>query len=523
MAQWLRAVALHEWLLLSALLWFADRYFWLMDDSFIYFRYVANFVFLGRGLGYNPGEYVEAYSSPLWTLLLIGLRSLDVSYWPLLRGATAGFALLFGLLSIGIDRLSGPSGRPRVNLPLAVAAGHYGVQAHLSSGLETPLVQLGAAVFALACLRPHSRLLRILLALLPLVRPELALACVVYAVYWTVRVRRFPWLLACAGVLFNGGWLLFRIYYYADFWPNTYHVKGLTNWVQGGFYLRNVVATHHLWFVVPALALLALVKRGSLRGTLGPRFCMLIATLVISLWVARVGGDMLYYRYLAFPFCLLLFACAGILETLLGSTPTRSSRVAAAGMSLALGVGSLLCYPPQFRGHPLTRPKTGHYHAIAEADWHRRHPQLRYSDKNIRLERAQRRAYDTATEDQKGARKAEQHPWCRRGYTDWDHHVINSYGLTDAVLARIDIRPTRPGHKPLGLHAQHLARIYRRNPDSRRPGMLRREVERKRAPAWIKDQLPKLELLERKIFNQHDLAENWALARATQFRLRSKP
>ena len=54
---------------------FVARYRWLIDDAFVYFRYVDNLLFLGRGLVYNQGEYVEGFSSPLWTLLLTLLRA----------------------------------------------------------------------------------------------------------------------------------------------------------------------------------------------------------------------------------------------------------------------------------------------------------------------------------------------------------------------------------------------------------------------------------------------------------------
>jgi hypothetical protein len=39
------------------------------DDAFISFRYAENLV-EGRGLVFNPGERVEGFSNPLWTLLL---------------------------------------------------------------------------------------------------------------------------------------------------------------------------------------------------------------------------------------------------------------------------------------------------------------------------------------------------------------------------------------------------------------------------------------------------------------------
>jgi hypothetical protein len=68
-------IQLHEWLCLVAGAVLVLFNSWWMDDAFIYFRYVDNFVFLGRGLVYNPGEYVEGYTSPLWLLWLTTFRA----------------------------------------------------------------------------------------------------------------------------------------------------------------------------------------------------------------------------------------------------------------------------------------------------------------------------------------------------------------------------------------------------------------------------------------------------------------
>ena len=42
---------------------------WIGDDAFITFRVVDNFVH-GYGLTFNPAERVQAYTHPLWMLLL---------------------------------------------------------------------------------------------------------------------------------------------------------------------------------------------------------------------------------------------------------------------------------------------------------------------------------------------------------------------------------------------------------------------------------------------------------------------
>ncbi|MBK9228789.1 MAG: hypothetical protein IPL67_17465 [Ignavibacteria bacterium] len=42
---------------------------WVIDDLYIYFRYVDNFI-SGNGIVFNKGEYVEGFSSFLWFLYL---------------------------------------------------------------------------------------------------------------------------------------------------------------------------------------------------------------------------------------------------------------------------------------------------------------------------------------------------------------------------------------------------------------------------------------------------------------------
>ncbi len=50
----------------------------LVDDAYISFRYSANLA-NGLGLVFNPGEQVEGYSNPLWTILLAGAAKLNLA------------------------------------------------------------------------------------------------------------------------------------------------------------------------------------------------------------------------------------------------------------------------------------------------------------------------------------------------------------------------------------------------------------------------------------------------------------
>ena len=81
---------------LALLGWFSSVAWFLCDDAFISFRYVRNLL-EGHGLVFNPGEYVEGYSSFLWVLELSAIWGLS-GVAP--ERAKAGFtALLSGLRS----------------------------------------------------------------------------------------------------------------------------------------------------------------------------------------------------------------------------------------------------------------------------------------------------------------------------------------------------------------------------------------------------------------------------------------
>ncbi|MBN1213031.1 MAG: glycosyltransferase family 39 protein [candidate division Zixibacteria bacterium] len=71
------------------------------DDSLIFYRYAENFV-NGHGLVYNPGEFVEGYSSFLWTLLLalggfIGFEISVVARWLGVLLAIGSVIIVFNL------------------------------------------------------------------------------------------------------------------------------------------------------------------------------------------------------------------------------------------------------------------------------------------------------------------------------------------------------------------------------------------------------------------------------------------
>jgi len=495
------------------MLGFVWRYFWVMDDAFIYFRYADNYLFLKRGLVFNMGEYVEAFTSPAWMLLLLPLRGLEFDFWNIVRGLSLVTALGYGIALVAVNRALKPADTPSINLPLALAATHYGITEHFSSGLETPLVQLSAVLLALWLLRPSSVALAICAGLAPLMRPELALVAGICAAAVWLSGRRFPLAFVIAALVANGAWLGFRVTYYADFLPNTYYLKGQPNWMQGYWYLASGVVGQYWIWVLPLGWFAAWSKaRTRSREQNIAVVAMLVCAAVLLLWVARIGGDMLYQRFLAAPFTFLLCALGGLSESWVISKPAQRQFAVSVAVVLGAMILSGFSYPPTLSGHPLTAPKTYHYHRIADAEWHRQHRSLQQPENAWEANRAKLRAYSALNDRDRWQPRVLDHPWCKRGFNEYKTYVINSYGLTDAILARIDAPFMRPGHKAVDQHAASLAKLVRGAKGKRGAGMFRRAVEAKKAPKWVVRNLDAIEAIERKVYNRHDFMENLRVA-----------
>ncbi|MCA9626061.1 MAG: hypothetical protein KC766_00275 [Myxococcales bacterium] len=518
-----------EWLLLFAGLALTWRYFWFMDDAFVYFRYVDNCLFLGRGLVFNPGEYVEGYSSPLWTLMLMPVRATRLDWYTSLRGLALIFCAAFWATSVWLNRELGPRG-PRVSLGTAIAMTHYGVLGYFSSGLETPLVQLAACAFALVLMRPRRRVFQILVGLTPLIRPELTVPTAVLIVALWIRDRRFPrWLVASAAG-FGGAWLVFRIYYYADLFPNTYYLKDQTDLSQGYYYFVYSLGSHQLLPVLVAMLVCASIELWLRRrerrldradSAEGPRYVraiLLICALSAMVYPLKVGGDMVYYRFLAFPVCAGLLACAGVLEAPLLRIPRANRWLRWAFPALGLGAATLsaLAYPSKLTRHPATlEAKVPHFHGIADSAWHRQIADLRPSPERSRYDSERLSQYRKATSEQLEGRRVDTGGWCVSDYRRWDRSLVHEWGLTEPVLARATVKSDRPGHKT-GLKglARGLLLLRRKATEngSLGRGMYRRAVEERYAPAWVAANLEAIEVIERKAFNRHAFFENLGLA-----------
>ena len=115
---------------------------WLCDDAYITFRTVGNFI-SGYGPTWNIAERVQAYTHPLWMLLLSGLFCVtaDIYYSALFASIALSLAAVL-IVAFGIARTLAQAILGLMILVFSKAFVDYS-----TSGLENPLSYLLLALF----------------------------------------------------------------------------------------------------------------------------------------------------------------------------------------------------------------------------------------------------------------------------------------------------------------------------------------------------------------------------------------
>lgn len=297
------------------------RYFALNDDQMISMRYARNFA-EGLGLVWNPGERVEGYTNPLWTLIMAAVHVLpieDAKTAVVIKVINWVLAYIVLLLSERLLRFFQP--KPGLALPalLLTLATCLDLVFWATNGFETTLLTvifLWAVLRVLEesrseCVKPGTYLL---IGLIPIVRSD------AYPVWLTVvlltlaisKNRHQTMRVLGLAVVFPVMHLLYRRWYYGDWLPNTYYLK--VEGVQGRLSMGVAYLSVFLKYYGMALAIAIF----TLLTTFETRRWWLCVGLAINCgYVVFVGGDVFvnYSRFLAhFIPIILVLAMVGILE-----------------------------------------------------------------------------------------------------------------------------------------------------------------------------------------------------------------
>jgi len=277
-----------------------ERYFSLFDDGMISMRYAKNLV-AGNGLVMNPGERVEGYTNPLWTIYMALIHLLPVarSKICLLIQITGIVLLVLNLFMVmKIARLISGNSFQVSSGAMILTAFYLPLINWSLQGMEVSLITLIVSIAVwgvIRCLRKKTfpLWLYILLGISTLVRidmavPFLGIWLFLIKVQPEYRKRNILWGLSIFA-FFMGAQTLFRLFYYGDVLPSTYYLK-MTGYPVFFRISRGVVVfVKFIWnlnivlFLLPFIFLA--VKYDNFRGIIAWVFVLQ------CLYSMYVGGD----------------------------------------------------------------------------------------------------------------------------------------------------------------------------------------------------------------------------------------
>jgi hypothetical protein len=261
------------------------------DDSFITFRYAANFID-GHGLVFNIGERVEGYTNFLWTIFIILARLAGYE----LVSFSRVFGVIFGGLGIAAAYMLALHVFMKDTFragAVALVLGAIPSYAYWSvSGLETPAFGLAVTLVLYAYMR-GSYMTAPMAVIATLLRPEGAAVFAFIVAYDIIKRRRIGRQITVGLVVYFAAlapYLVFKYYYYGGLVPNTFYAKSgtvLENLPDGIEYIGTYF-WHYLGagaFILPAFLI---IKKEYRRGLL--LLCFFIA---YTIYIALIGGDVL--------------------------------------------------------------------------------------------------------------------------------------------------------------------------------------------------------------------------------------
>jgi len=274
-----------------------SRRAWMCDDAFITVRAVDN-LFHGHYFAYNADERVQAFTNPLWALMLVVPVGLfGAPFWgPVLTGIVVSgitVALLVG--KVATNRTIG-------TLAILLLCFSRSFVDFSTSGLENPLTNLLLVLLSIELFRERVRLgilgFYASLAFVNRMDTLLLTLPIIFTVLWRSRNRQDVYR-AVLGFVPAMIWLLFSIVYYGFPFPNSAYAKlnlsiPRTELVQQGLAYAFDALIHD-----PALVILIIL--GAFVGLATPRLrgralSLVLAMLLYATYIVNVGGDFMSGR-----------------------------------------------------------------------------------------------------------------------------------------------------------------------------------------------------------------------------------
>lgn len=281
----------------SAVTAHGQTYYVLFDDAMISMRYAYNLAH-GIGLVWNPGEYVEGFTNPLW----VGFMAI-FHLFPIPANQISFYIQLSGLVFLTINLyfvrkiMEEFTGDLFAMLAAVAFTAFYGpLNTWSLLGMEVSILTLILSAAVWIAIHNSSRFTPwpyILLAVATLIRMDMSVPyIIVLGVLWMVqpqyRRQHLAWGLGLL-ILFLGGQTLARYLYYGEILPNTYYLK-IQGFAISLRIFRGLYAFFHLIYyanwAVFLLPLSLFLFHRNWRVTL--LFLVIVGQVAYSIYV---GGD----------------------------------------------------------------------------------------------------------------------------------------------------------------------------------------------------------------------------------------
>ena len=324
---------------------------WISEDSFITLRYVSN-TLNGYGAVFNPGEFVQGYTHPLWFLLLLIGSAIShdeiVAATILSLGLTLSSLLLFGY------SLMAHTNDPLVAVFVFVLACSFFISSDIwvsfqTGGLENALSHLLILLIITEAYfhgteRPGLLLLG--LGLLCLSRPDYVFFALPFGVLILLRLRSSDLWGPLFATLPLVAWLLFAWWYYGSPLPNTGVAKLGTYSLKQGialglYYLADWIANDPVAAIL-TIAILVYCTSVS-RGNRNMRV-ILIGMMLHLAWVISIGGDFMRGRFLMPVFTASIIVGAYEISRMLEDRSVRIGYAHALGLVLTISVAVFISF-----------------------------------------------------------------------------------------------------------------------------------------------------------------------------------
>ncbi|HSS98679.1 MAG TPA: hypothetical protein VLK33_16710, partial [Terriglobales bacterium] len=286
---------------------------WFTDDAYFSFRSIDNFI-NGYGLTWNVTERVQAYTHPLWVLLLSAFYFFTHEIY--LTTIIISLALALAVIGV-IYRQSENKWQALAAIGLLSLSTAY--VDYSTSGLENPLTHFLLIVFLFVFLQKKSPSKLIWMSLLAALAAVNRLDTVLFYApalvyeWWQQGDRWRATGQVALGFIPLAAWEIFSVIYYGFPFPNTYYAKaqnyvalGEEIWAGLNYFLFTLKFDPLTWVVIVSAFITALWQRTKLA------IAIMLGVLLYLLYILQIGGDFMGGRflsaaYLASVFVLLYF------------------------------------------------------------------------------------------------------------------------------------------------------------------------------------------------------------------------